>query len=155
MLPTIRLLAVGLLAVGLAEGTTAQAANQLFQGSWVIKSFGNERTGGTGDSAYYSAFAIPQGIQCNPFQPRCPFASTPTDGYGNFAPLGGSQKQAIHCAPWANFGGMGTTMRPANGQTLTNGAKSKRPIPPLYRNPGFFTPGGARNATSCTATSTD
>jgi len=132
----------------------AQAGTQLFQGSWVVKAFGNERTGGTEESAVYSAFGIPQGIQCNPIQPRCPFESTPTDGAGNFAPQGGSRMMGLFCAPWANWRGLGTTARPAKGQTPTTGGKLKRPIPPLYRNPAFFTTGGAPNVTECTATST-
>jgi hypothetical protein len=99
----------------------------------------------------YSAVGLPQGIQCNPNQPRCPFESTPTDGQGNFAPLGGSFG---HCAPWYNWGGNGTAERPAKGMTLMAGGPGKTPIPPLYRNPVFFTAGGAPGTTFCTATST-
>jgi len=132
----------------------AYAGVQLFEGSWSVKAFGNERTNGTGESQLYSAFRLPLGVQCNPQQPRCPFQSTPTDGAGNFAPLGGSQMMALFCAPWADWQEMGTTARPAKGQTPTTGGKLKRPIPPLYRNPAFFTPSGAPNVTSCTATST-
>ncbi len=150
-----RLLWVGLLSVGIAGATTAHAGTQLFNGSWTVKSFGNERTNGTGESAVYSAFGIPAGVQCNPNQPRCNFASTPTDGKGKFAPLGGGQAKALFCAPWANWGGKGATARPAKGATLTTGGKGKRPIPPLYRNPKFFSSLGAQNTTSCTATSTD
>jgi len=62
---------------------------------------------------------------------------------------------ALFCAPWADWRGMGTTARPAKGKTPTTGGKQRRPIPPLYRNPAFFTPGGAPNPnTPCTATST-
>ena len=150
-----RRLLVGLLSVGITAATTAQAGNQLFEGSWTVKAMGNERTGGTGASAVYSAFGIPQGIQCNPNQPRCPFSSTPTDGAGGFAPLGGNRDYAKYCAPWLNFGGLGTTARPAKGATLTTGGLFKRPIPPLYRNPVFFTPAGQPGATFCTATSTN
>jgi len=132
----------------------ALGGTQLFEGSWSVKAFGNERTNGTSASAIYSAFRLPLGVQCNPLQPRCPFQSTPTDGAGNFAPLGGSQMQALFCAPWADWQGLGTTARPAKGQTPTTGGKLKRPIPPLYRNPAFFTTGGAPNVTECTATST-
>lgn len=128
---------------------------QLFDGSWVVKAFGNELTTGTGASAIYSAWAIPQGNLCNPQQPRCPFVSTPTDGKGNFAPLGGSRDQALHCAPWFDWYGGGATMRPAKGATPTTGGPNQRPIPPLYRNPFFFTAGGQPNTYSCTATSTD
>jgi len=148
---------VGLSGLGLATAsiaTTAQAANQLytiFDVSWSVKAFGNERTGGTGSSSMYSAVGLPQGIQCNPNQPRCPFESTPTDGQGNFAPLGGSFG---HCAPWYNWGGNGTAERPAKGMTLMAGGPGKTPIPPLYRNPVFFTAGGAPGTTFCTATRT-
>jgi hypothetical protein len=161
-----RLLLVGLLGAGLAVATTAQSANQLFEGSWTVKSFGNEcaaskvgTTGGTamltkypwcqlatmgtaarsGESQYYS-------IQCNPNQPRCNFSETPTDGMGNFAPLGGSQMAALFC-------GAITAPRPAKGATATTGGKNKRPIPPLYRNPAFFTASGAPGTTRCTAAS--
>jgi len=94
---------------------------------------GNERTGiGTTASLYYSAFGFPQGIQCMPYQPRCPFRSTPTDGSGNFAPLGGSPSMALYCTPYTVFG-----------------------TRPRYRNPGFFTSGGQPGATACSAKSTD
>ena len=133
--------------------SAAQAGDQLFEGSWTIKAFGNELTGGTGASAIYSAFGIPQGVQCNPNQPRCPFNSTPTNGAGDFAPLGGSQSQALYCAPWSNWQGGGTTARPTKGYTATTGL-FRAQIPPLYRNPQFFTSGGQPNTTPCSALST-
>jgi hypothetical protein len=133
-----QLLLVGLLSVGISAATTARAGNQLFEGSWMVKAFGNERTGGAGASAVYSAYGMPQGLLCNPNQPRCPFVSTPTDGAGGFAPLGGSPYVALFCAPWANWQGLGTAARPAKGATATSMGGSV--IPPLYRNPGFFTP---------------
>jgi hypothetical protein len=146
--------ATAAIAICLLCAGPAQAGTQLFQGSWMVKAFGNERTGGTGESEFYSAFGIPQGINCNPNQPRCDFQSTPTDGQGNFDPLGGSRDMARYCAPWYDFGGMGTAVRPAKGETPTTGGKNKRPIPPLYRNPAFFTKNGAASRYSCTATST-
>ncbi|MCH7645066.1 MAG: hypothetical protein IH974_09550 [Myxococcales bacterium] len=137
---------LALLAGALIFGpSTAQAGNQLFEGSWTVKAFGNERTGGAGESALYSAYGIPQGIQCNPNQPRCPFDSTPTDGAGNFAPLGGSL-MAPYCANLATYGS-GPTARPSKGGTPTTGMGGA--IPPLYRNPGFFTPSGQPRITSC------
>jgi hypothetical protein len=149
-----RLLLVGLFSVGISAATTAQAGNQLFTASWTVKAFGNELTGtgGSGASALYSAWAIPQGILCNPNQPRCPFVSTPTDGAGNFAPLGGSIDAALWCAPWSNWQSLGTTVRPAKGATATTGGE---PIPPLYRNPGFFTTGGQPDTNFCSGTSTN
>jgi hypothetical protein len=140
----------------LLSASVAQAGSQLFEASWSVKAFGNELTGGTGASAVYSAWAIPQGIQCNDQWPRCPFQSTPTDGAGNFGVQGGTFVPATYCAPWANWQGLGTTMRPAKGQTALD-AKG-RPIPPLYRNPGFFTastPSAQPNRTYCNGTSTD
>ena len=147
-----RLLLIGLLSVGISAATTAQAGNQLFEGSWIVKAFGNERTGGAGASAVYSAFGIPQGLLCNPYQPRCPFVSTPTDGAGGFAALGGSPYVALFCAPWANWQGLGTTARPAKGATATTGGANKAVIPPLYRNPGFFTAGGQPDTNFCSGT---
>ncbi len=53
-------------SVLLLSAATAQAGSQLFEGSWAVKAFGNEITGGTGASEYYEAIGIPQGNQCNP-----------------------------------------------------------------------------------------
>ena len=161
------LLLPGLLSFAVAAATTAHAGNQLFEASWTVKSFGNECSladptpgpycgNGALESTFYSAFGIPQGIQCNPNQPRCPFKSTPTNGTGMFAPLGGSRVRALFCAPWLNWQGNGTTARPAKGRTFwtDNGTGDWRRVPPLYRNPAFFTSGGEPNTTFCTATST-
>jgi hypothetical protein len=129
--------------VGMA--TTSEAANQQYVGSLVIESFGNDNVGGTGASEFFSVFGMPQGVQCNPGQPRCSSGSTPvtlTMGGGKvFAPLG------TLCAPIGYFG---VTARPAKGATATAGKAANV----HYRNPGFFTPGGAPNATSCSATTT-
>jgi hypothetical protein len=144
-IPTIA--ACWLLAV-----SNAQAGTQLFQGSWVVKAFGNERTGGTGESEFYSANRVPLGAQCNSNQPRCPYESTPTDGEGNFAPLGGSRYQALYCAPWYNWAGHGTTMRPTLYAFYSNGWR--RLMPPLPRNPAFFTPSGNPHSTHCGPRST-
>jgi hypothetical protein len=162
-----RLLMVGLLSVGIAVATTAQAGNQLFEGSWTVKSFGNECSvaasgstpgphcgGGASESQYYSAFGMPQGIVCNANQPRCPFESTPTDGAGAFAPLGGKQTSGQYCAPWADWQGNGTTARPAKGSTAISTGMAGLKIPPLYRNPQFFTSGGQPRTTSCYASTT-
>ncbi len=149
----------------LSLATSARAGVQLFEGSWSVKSFGNECSiadstpgpycgNGAPESEFYSAFGLPQGIQCNPNQPRCPFDSTPTNGTGMFAPLGGSRYMALYCAPWANWQGKGTTARPARGDTAFYTGMTGGRIPPLYRNPAFFTSGGEPNTTSCTATST-
>jgi hypothetical protein len=152
-----RLFVIGVLCVGVAA--TARAGNQLFEGSWSVKAFGNERTGGTDESEFYSAFGLPQGIQCNPNQPRCPYESTPTDGAGNWAPLGGNQQYALFCAPWYNWLGNGTSMRPHRGGTSSYSCSAgcsgmAGPIPPLYRNLNFFTSAGQPNTTACIAIST-
>ncbi len=162
-----RLLMVGLLSVGIAVATTAQAGNQLFEGSWTVKSFGNEcslaATGGANpycgngaaESEVYGAFGMPQSIQCNDVQPRCPFWSTPTNGTGMFQPLAGTQDGVSpFCAPWANWQGNGTTARVAKGETPVYTGMKGGKIPPLYRNPKFFTTGGQPNDTFCTSTST-
>jgi hypothetical protein len=139
--------------------SAAQAANQMFTAKWYTHSFGNECWEGdpspgpncaghvTGEWESYSAWGMPQGIQCNPAQPRCPSVSTPTNGIGGWVPLGGSQTMALYCAPWNDSKWGSKTMRPAKGATArdTNG----QPIPPLYRNPAFFTPGGEPNRYSC------
>jgi hypothetical protein len=140
----------------------------MFTGEWSVKAQGNEcvksATGQpecvqppedrTGESEFYSARGIPQGVQCNNHWPRCPFNSTPTDGAGNFFPLGGYWVPATYCAPWNQPKWGSKTMRPAKSGTLTAGNK---PIPPLYRNDAFFTtmtPSAQPNLTYCNATST-
>jgi len=149
---------------GVGIATIAGAANQLYKisdVSWSVKAFGNDCSAAdpspgplcgnrTGEYQFYSAVGLPLGVQCNAFFPRCPFESTPTDGSGNFFPMGGW----LYCVPWYNWAGNGTTARPAKGMTATTGGKLKRPIPPLYRNPAFFTASGAPNTTECTAAST-
>jgi len=130
----------------------AQAGTQLFQGSWVVKAFGNERTGGTGESEFYSAYRLPLGVQCNSRQPRCPYESTPTDGAGNFAPLGGSRDQALFCAPWYDWHGLGATKRKTLYEFYSSGPA--RQTPPLPRSPAFFTPSGNPHTTHCGPRST-
>jgi hypothetical protein len=164
MLFKSRLFWIGFLIFGITAATNAQAVNQLYrvsEVSWSVKAHGNECSvadpsagphcgGGASESYFYSAVGLPQGIQCNANQPRCPFSSTPTDGSGSFAPLGGW----LNCASWYNWGDKGTAVRPAKGMTPTTGGPGRNLIPPLYRNPIFFTAGGAPGTTSCTATST-
>jgi hypothetical protein len=146
--------AIVVFTVLLSSVSVAQAGNQLFEASWTVKARGNEITGAAGESEFYSAFGIPLGIQCNPNQPHCPFDSTPTDGSGNFAPRGGYWAGQAYCAPWSNWQSGGTTARPAKGATSKTTGAWKRPIPPLYRNPAFFTTGGEPHTTSCNPLST-
>ncbi|TFG93650.1 MAG: hypothetical protein E4H11_08075, partial [Myxococcales bacterium] len=135
-----------LVSAAIALAVPAQAANQQYVGSLVIESFGNDVVGGAGASEYFSVFGMPQGIQCNPGNPRCPIGSTPVTltmgGAKEFAPLGAS------CVPIGYFG---VTVRPANGATPMTAGKAANVH---YRNPVFFSASGAPNATSCTAYST-
>jgi hypothetical protein len=136
------------MAVALAVGATSRAANQMYRGSLVIESFGNDAVGGIEEFEFFSVFAMPQGIQCNPDQPRCNFASTPVVttpmGAKIFHPLG-----AV-CVPIAYFG---ATARPAKGATPPGKATTVPLANVHYRNPNFFM-GGAPNQTQCTAAAT-
>jgi hypothetical protein len=145
---------IAILFILLSSAADARAGSQLFEGSWVVKAFGNERSGGTGDSEFYSASRFPLGIQCNEKQPRCPYESTPTNGRGKFDPLGGSLNQALYCTPWLNWGGAGTTMRWPRRYSHYYVGKTRWPILPLYRNWAFFTPNGHPNTTHCDPRST-
>jgi hypothetical protein len=160
MLFTNRMILIGLLSVGITAATTAQAGVQLFTADWHTESFGNFCDGAgttgphctkvTGFFEAYSNWALPQNQACNPNQPRCPFSSTPTDGAGNFAPLGGNQIIGLYCTKYTQFG---PAPRPANGETITSGPPPtgmSRPVPPLYRNPRFFTGAGQPKITQCT-----
>jgi hypothetical protein len=163
MLFSNRLVLIGLLCVGITAATTAQAAVQLFTAEWYTNSFGNFCRGAgttgphctktTGFFAEYSNWNLPQNINCNPNQPRCPFQSTPVSSKGDFAPLGGNQTIGQFCAPWSNWNGGTFTARPAKGATITSGPPPtgmSRPIPPLYRNPANFTTSGLERTTQCT-----
>jgi hypothetical protein len=136
--------ATGFLGVLVAVALPAQA-QKMYTGSWVAESFGNDLYTGSGESNYFSVFGMPQGVQCNPAQPRCAFASTPVNSKGNFSALGSI------CTPVSKFGG---GVRPAKGATAKTGMGLPKATTPRYRNPAFFTSGGAPNTTSCTAYST-
>jgi hypothetical protein len=175
MLSINRLLWVGLLGFGIGAATTAQAGFQLFDAWWIVEGFGNECSNmdpspgpycpsntatATGPSRVYQAYRVPQGLLCNPDQPRCPLVSTPVDGTPlfspKFAPLGGSPEQALYCTRYTVFGSGykgGASGRPVKGATVKD--ENGRPIAPLYRNPLNFTPGGQRNDYSCAGYSTD
>jgi hypothetical protein len=162
----VGLLRICLLCIWIGAATTAHAGSQLFEASWSIKAFGNECVQSMMNQGpncpnnetrpefeFYEAYRMPQGLLCNRYQPRCPFDSTPTDGSGNFAVLGGSVFNVLHCAPWANWGSSGTTVRPAKGATaqVTGGGAT----PPLYRNQAFFTAGGEPDTYNCLGSSSD
>jgi hypothetical protein len=160
---SIRILALSSLALIVFVAPSARAANQLYQGSWVAESFGNDRvaataaTGGhdgTGASEFFSVFGMPQGVLCNALAPLCPMASTPVSTpSGNFDPRGGLTPMGTDTVPFCRpITAFGTSVRPANGATAKTAMGD--PIPPLYRNPFFFTAAGAPKATSCTAYTT-
>ena len=150
--------------------TSAQAGLQLYNGSWVAESFGNDRVAatasgthmGTDASEFFSFFGMPQGVLCNPGIPRCSFAASPTSK-GVFQP---NPKNPAACVPLTKTIGTGgpwtTSVRPAKGatpKTLTTTNMGFQFLVPLesaprYRNPFFFTAGGAPKATDCTAYTT-
>jgi hypothetical protein len=148
--------------------SAAQAAVKLFTAQWYTESQGNECKGTltpnglpapictktTPDFSMYSVFAVPQGQLCNADQPRCPLSSTPTS-MGVWHPLGGLTPMgtgAPNCAPLSTYPAPGPNTRPAKGGTAA-GAMTSR-IPPIYRNPAFFTPSGQPDHVACTAAST-
>jgi hypothetical protein len=110
----------------------------------------------TPDFSVYSVTGIPMGIQCNAGNPRCPISSTPTsmgkfDPLGGFTPMDNTSTTSPHCAPLSTYGSS-ITVRPAKGDTAY-GSMTFR-IPPVYRNPLFFTTSGQPKHTSCWAADT-
>jgi hypothetical protein len=149
------------------SSTTESQAQMLYQGAWVAESFGNDKVGiGTEASLYFEALAIPQGILCHPIAPLCNFASTPVTTTGSPTAPGGIGTLFNPLGPGCRPLTVGEMPRPLKGDTLTplgatcpgrvNGGTgapcNKRP--PLYRNPAFFTAGGAADNQSCLAEST-
>jgi len=149
-----RRLASGLfvLALGVGVAVTSNAANQLYQGSLIIESFGNDNVGGTDEDEFFEVLGEPQGLLCNPDQPRCSFSRTPVRttnmGAKEFAPLGtictptNSTVCTPNCTPIAYFG---TPTRPAKGATVGE---------VRYRNPVFFDTLGQPLVTLCTGDTT-
>ncbi len=123
---TQAVLLFGLISVGITGATTASAGVKLFTGEWYVKAFGNECGGmgttgpyctrTTGQFVQYSNFAIPQGLKCNPNNPRCPYVSTPVSAKGAFSRFGGHPLYALFCTPYTVFG---PGPRPAKGGTAT------------------------------------
>ncbi|NRA08573.1 MAG: hypothetical protein HRU02_10470 [Myxococcales bacterium] len=166
--PLLRSLATLAFAAGLLTAFPAQAINQLYTGQWSADSFGNDIATPNAtalNSQHFAVYGIPQGVQCNPYNPLCKIASTPigskatttmsTTINGGFPTTGNGLPVVntnIPCYPVSNYG----TARPAKGKTLTTmGAfestgNGRRGLP-LYRNPAFFTTSGAPNLYSCTA----
>ena len=150
--------------------SAAQAAVKLFTAQWYTESKGNECKGTltpnglpapictrtTRDFSMYSILAVPQGQLCNADQPRCPISLTPTSA-GKWHLLGGVTPMVPptvvpNCAPLSTYPAPGPNTRPAKGGTA-QGTMTFR-IPPIYRNPGFFTPNGQPDAQACLGTST-
>jgi hypothetical protein len=177
-----RLVVIGLLSVGITAATTAQAGVQLFTAEWYSESFGNEFLATTGNASWsttmgsaphctrftpdftrYAITGVPLGIQCNDVNPRCPLSSTPVTAMGKWHPLGGkgqpTNTSSFNCGALSTYGS-GITVRPAKGGTAQgptgppNGTAKPFRIPPVYRNPGFFTPNGQPNRTLCSGFST-
>jgi hypothetical protein len=147
----IRLFSIGILALGVVASTGAQAANQLYQGAWLADSFGNDNVGiGTEESLYFEVLGMPQGVLCNAGQPLCNFASTPVTG-----PAGAFSARGLGgCTPYTAW----KASRPAKGATACTptpmGACQPFSKTPRYRNPFFFTGGGAPKVTECGSTTT-
>ncbi len=145
----IRLTVVTLLLLFLSA--SAQAGIQLYEGSWTIKAFGNDRTTVSGEPVVKTGWGIPLGIQCNAAEPRCEFASTPTK---RTSTLGGGWEGTFwpngeYCTPLTQIG---AGFRPDHfGSTTTPGAKRGGP---RYRNPAFFTTDGQPNPDECEAEET-
>lgn len=138
----VRLLVATLLALALPFAASAQVGVQMYNGSWIADSFGNDNIGGTQESQYFEILGMPQGILCNPGQPRCPFSSTPVSTPGGmFSALG------TICTPISAFG---TPTRPAKGATKTSGGQATSKAV-RYRNTFFFSSAsGMPKMTSCT-----
>jgi hypothetical protein len=70
----------GLLAFTLVAAPAAWAGVQMYHGSWIAQSFGNDNTTGVEtESNAWAVFAVPQGNLCNNLVPRCPFSQTGAD----------------------------------------------------------------------------
>ena len=127
----------------------------MYDASWIAESFGNDRANiGTGDSRYFSFYAVPQGQQGHSLNPLCDFSSTPATTFTTMTMMGATNNftgtmfnpRGPGCRPLT----AGEMPRPAKGGTLTplGGSCPGAPAlvcskaPPLYRNPLFFTAGG-------------
>lgn len=139
----IRLLALAAVTFAFVFVSGTASAGKMYNGSWIAEAFGNDKVGvafpgptylcSGGASACFQAYGMPQGRLCNPLAPRCNLESTPIDATGNWNP------QGPNCRPLT----AGELPRPAKGATATAG------VPPLFRNPAFFTASGAPNTQYC------
>ena len=136
----------------------------MYSASWIAESLGNDKVNiGTGDSRYFSFYAIPWGHEANAAIPLCNFQSTPATTFttmtttmmgatNNFTFTGTMfNPRGPGCRPLT----AGEMPRPAKYETLTpfGGSCPWAPAtpcaktPPLYRNPLFFTAGGVARHT--------
>jgi hypothetical protein len=157
MISAKTLAVVGFLAVALIAAPAAWAGVQMYQGSWIAQSFGNDKTTGVEtESDTWSVFAMPEGNNCNGVQPRCSISLTGALAGTTPNSPGLTPKQfdplAAFCVPLTAWGLNAT--RPAKGLTATTGGDFARPIPPLFRDPAHFTAGGAGRTTACTDATT-
>jgi len=134
----------------------ARAGVNLYQASWVAEVRGNDLTTGIyPESKQFQVRALPLGRMCNPGHPPCPYSQTGATAPGP-TPLTPRQWDplAAYCVPNSAFG-LGPT-RPAKGATPTTHLVGSHfgPIPPIYRNPAFFQPGGTPKTTACSAAET-
>ncbi|MHA1152542.1 MAG: hypothetical protein ACTSQ7_07745, partial [Alphaproteobacteria bacterium] len=140
----IRILAT----IALLIPAAAHAGFQLYDASWSVKSFGNSRTDGTGQSGHESAWGIPLGMQCNKYFPACPISSTPIT---TFMGAMTGHPRGSGCTP--------VTYHPARGETLfstyTNakGNQLRKMLFPRFRGPGAFTSAGEPKRDHCTGAS--
>jgi hypothetical protein len=146
------------LAFALAAAPAAWAGVQMYQGSWIAQSFGNDNTTGVEtESKAWSVVGVPRGNLCNALVPRCPFSKTgaKTGWSPSQIPLTPKQwdPRAAFCVPLSAWGLLPT--RPTKHQTASSSSSGyPRWLPPLYRAPNHFTPGGAGKATACSDATT-
>ncbi|MCH7869137.1 MAG: hypothetical protein IH881_15690 [Myxococcales bacterium] len=134
----------------LSSSSQALAGTKLYTASWIAESFGNDIAGiGTGDSRYFSFYAIPFGYQGHSLFPLCdlistPYVTTPTGTM--FNPLGGDSVfpgcrllTASETRP-PKFG----TETPLGGSCPGAPASPCSKTAPLYRNAQFFDADGLK-----------
>jgi len=133
---------------------------KLYEGRWIAESFGNDKAGiGTEASQYFSLGGIPHGWNCHPAAPLCDNASTPVTTTGTTLAPGANGSVWAPLGPGCTPLTAGQLPRPAKGGTATplGGSCPSPPCaktPPLYRNPAFFTAGGAASNASCSGETT-
>jgi hypothetical protein len=163
MMWTGRIVSIGLAVAFLVTSgaTESLAGGQIYEGSWIAESFGNDKIGiGTEASQYFEALGIPQGINCHPKAPLCHIDSTPVTTTGTSLSPGNIGTAFNPLGPGCRPLTAGEKPRPAKGDTLTPsggtcpGPEPCNKKPPLYRNVAFFTAGGSPDNQTCQASQT-